>query len=187
MSGVKMNYDIIVAGFGGQGIMQLGRIMALCGMLEKREVTCIPAYGAEMRGGTANCTVVISSHEIGSPVVRHPQALIAMNQPSLDKFGPQVMPAGLILINTSLVGNESFPVPTGINLIGVAATQIAKQIGQQKAANMVALGAFIAHTKLFSLDTALTAVQQTFAELRPQLIELNIQALKHGAQKLQLL
>ena len=178
---------MIVAGFGGQGIMQLGRLLALCGMLEGRQVTCIPAYGAEMRGGTANCTVVISALEIGSPVVSQPKGLIAMNQPSLDKFGSRVKSGGEILINTSLVRNEHFPAAAHITLIGVAATQLAEQIGQKKIANMVALGAFITHTQLFSLGTAKTAIQQAFAGLKPQLIDLNIQALEQGALGLKLL
>ncbi len=173
-----MEYSIIVAGFGGQGIMQLGRVTALCGMLEGWKVTCIPAYGAEMRGGTANCTVVISSKEIGSPVVSHPQALIAMNQPSLDKFSPWVKPGGTILINTSLAKNKP---NSSLTYIGVAATQLAEQEGQEKTANMVALGAFIAHTELFSPDTACAAIKQTFAGPKPQLLDLNIQALKQGA------
>lgn len=173
-----MEYSIIVAGFGGQGIMQLGRITALCGMLEGWKVTCIPAYGPEMRGGTANCAVIISAEEIGSPVISHPQALIAMNQPSLDKFGPQVKSGGVVLVNTSLVDSECIPALTNI---GVAATRLAEEIGQKKTANMVALGAFIAHTKLFSPDTAKTAIKQAFTGLKSQLIDLNIRALEQGA------
>jgi 2-oxoglutarate ferredoxin oxidoreductase subunit gamma len=161
--------------------------MALCGMLEGREVTCIPAYGAEMRGGTANCTVVISSEEIGSPVVCHPRALIALNQPSLDKFGSRVKPGGVILINTSMVDNKELPGLKRIKLIGVAATQAAEQLGQLKTANMVALGAFIAHTRLFTLDTAKAAVQQAFSERKPQLVKLNSQAIERGFKGLQLL
>jgi 2-oxoglutarate ferredoxin oxidoreductase subunit gamma len=180
-----MQYEVIVAGFGGQGILQLGRIMALCGMLEGRQVTCIPAYGAEMRGGTANCTVVISTQEIGSPVIYHPHALIAMNQPSLDKFGPRVKEGGLILINTSLINHDNSAGYDKINLTGVAASQIAIELGQPKIANMVALGAFIAQTELFSTNTAISALKQAFSRLSPQVIKLNSQAIEHGAKDLQ--
>ncbi len=182
-----MENSFIVAGSGGQGIMQLGRTMALCGMLEGYEVTCIPAYGPEMRGGTANCTVVISREEIGSPVVYYPKGLIAMNQPALDKFGSRVREGGVILINTSLVNNiPSFPT-VNITLMGIDATNLAEQIGQKKAANMAALGAFIAHTRLFSLNTAFVALKQAFEGLKQPLIDLNIKALQKGTEELEAL
>ncbi len=167
--------------------MQLGRMMALCGMLEGWEVTCIPAYGAEMRGGTANCTVVISQAEIGSPVVYYPNGLIAMNKPSLDKFASRVKEGGVILINTSLVNTQPSFSTANIKLMGIDATKLAEKIGQKKTANMVALGAFIAHTRLFSLDTAVTAVKQAFEGPKQSLIDINIQALKQGAAGLKAL
>jgi len=177
-----MYYDIIAAGYGGQGIIQLGRVLALTGMLAGYEVTCVASYGAEIRGGTANTTVIISSQEIGSPVVTRPQGLMAMNQVSLARFGPKVKAGGLVLVNTSLVQNWDFLRPADYRIIGVAATQIAQELGSLKVANMVVLGAFISQTNLFFPDTVCEAIRRAFTERTPELIELNIRALKQGIE-----
>jgi len=177
-------FDVIAAGFGGQGILQLGRVLATGGMLDGRQVTCIPAYGAEMRGGTANCTVIISSEEIGSPLVSHPHALIAMNQPSFARFSSRILPGGVILVNTSLV--ELGHASSQTKYLGVAATEIAEELGCAKAANMVALGAFVAETGIFPLDTAKEALSRAFAG-KGGLIKKNIQALELGAAHFEVL
>ncbi len=182
-----MEYDIIAAGFGGQGIVQLGRIIATCGMLKGWEITCLAAYGIEMRGGTANCTVRISSDAIGSPIIANPDALIAMNQPSLNKFGPMIKSAGTVVINTSLADDIYIPFKDDTQLIGVDATCIAGKMGQPKVANMIALGAFIKHTKLFSLNTVKRALTENFSGDKARFIEINNEALIKGSQAFKLL
>ena len=182
-----MYYDVMAAGFGGQGIVQLGRVLALTGMLEGRHVTCIASYGAEMRGGTANSMVVVSTEEIGSPVVNQFKSLIAMNGPSLEKFGPRVKPGGLIILNTSLVKHVACTQFAQVELVGVAASQLAEDLGNIRMANIVALGAFVAHTKVFSQDVAREAISEVFAGRHQNLIAQNIKALQWGAQGVQVL
>jgi 2-oxoglutarate ferredoxin oxidoreductase subunit gamma len=148
---------IIIGGFGGQGILFLGKIMAYAGMLENKEVTWFPSYGAEMRGGTANCTVIISNELIGSPVVANPDVLIAMNDASLRKFQPGLKQNGLLIFDSSLIKENSLR--DDIEIAEVPATEIANRIGNTKSANMVLLGAFIASTRLLKEQTALEALE----------------------------
>lgn len=136
-----MKQEFIIAGFGGQGVLLLGQMLAYAGMLEGKQVSWMPSYGPEMRGGTANCTVVISDEEIGSPVVSQPSCVIALNLPSLDKFEPMVKPGGLLLINSSLVDRE--PRRDDIKAVALPATEIASELGNIRVTNMVALGALV--------------------------------------------
>ncbi|MCJ7830042.1 MAG: 2-oxoacid:acceptor oxidoreductase family protein, partial [Desulfobacterales bacterium] len=134
-----MQSEVMFAGFGGQGILLSGKILAHAAMEQGYEVGWIPSYGPEMRGGTAYCTVVISDRPIGSPIIRNPAHLVAMNRPSLEKFAPLIKPGGVILINSSLI-----PVASNrqdVDELKVPATEIAQQIGSVKAANIVALAA----------------------------------------------
>ena len=140
-----MYSEIILAGFGGQGVLLIGKLLAYAGLESGREVTWMPAYGPEMRGGTCNCTVVLSDRKIGSPISRRPHNLIALNLPSLDKFEDAVRPGGVIVINTSLV--TRMPRRTDVTVIAVAANELAVQSGTAKAANMVALGALLGATE----------------------------------------
>jgi len=180
-------FDVVAAGFGGQGILQLGRVLATGGMLDGQQVTCVPAYGAEMRGGTANCTVIISSEAIGSPLVSHPHALIAMNQPSFARFSPKVLPGGVILVNTSLVRLSTGRCACQLRYLGVPATEIAEEeLGCTKVANMVAMGAFVAETGIFPLELAREAISRTFAG-KSRLVEKNIKALELGASRVEVL
>ena len=179
-----MYYSVIIAGFGGQGIIQLGRVLAQCGMLAGLQVTCIASYGAEVRGGTANSTVIFSDEEIGSPVVTRTEGLIAMNGPSFLRFAPTVKQGGAVLANTALIDIQPASKPDNFKLIGIAAGQIAESLGQIKAANMVALGAFTAVTSLFSLDSARQAIREVFSSLPAKLIELNLNALEQGYQQI---
>jgi len=175
-----MYYSVIAAGFGGQGIIQLGKILAQCGMLSGLQVTCISSYGAEVRGGTANTTIIFSDREIGSPVVTQPEGLIVMNSLSFTRFIPAVKTGGDILVNTSLIDLEQLPARDDLKVTKISATGIAELLGLIKAANMVALGAFTALTGLFPLDSARQCVRDTFSSLPADLIKLNISALEQG-------
>src|SRR5512138_2791786 len=146
-----MQTDIIIAGFGGQGVLFAGQLLAYAAMDEGREVTWIPSYGPEMRGGTANCTVVISDEEIGSPMVRHPQAVIAMNLPSLDKYEAEVKAGGLLVVNSSIVNR---PVTrAGIRAVAIPGNEIAEELGDRRMTNMVLLGGLLANLPVLSLES----------------------------------
>src|SRR5512133_2324038 len=137
--GKPMQTEIIIAGFGGQGVLFAGQLLAYAGMDEGKQVTWIPSYGPEMRGGTANCTVIISDDVIGSPLVLHPTAVIAMNRPSLDKYEPMVKPGGVLIINTSMVDRKA--VRKDIKVVEVDANAMAEKLGDKRMSNMVLLGA----------------------------------------------
>jgi 2-oxoglutarate ferredoxin oxidoreductase subunit gamma len=172
-----MQNDVVMAGFGGQGILLIGKMLAYAGMREGKEVSWLPSYGPEMRGGTANCTVVISDRPVGSPVIQSPQAVVAMNLPSLDKFEPDVRPGGLLLINTSLINRET--TRTDLKVVNVPANEIANELGNRRGANMVALGAYLGATGAVSVDGIVEVVRETFAA-KPGVIEVNITALHRG-------
>jgi len=171
---------VIIAGFGGQGVMLMGRLLAYAGMLEGKNVAWMPSYGPEMRGGTANCTVIISSEEIASPVVPDPMSIIAMNKPSLDKFEPTVQKDGLIVLNSSLV--EQKVNRDDVSVVKVPANDIANELGNTKVANMVALGAYIKKSGVVKLETIFKALEKTLTGPKQKLIDLNKQALKQGAE-----
>ncbi len=137
-----MYYDAIIAGFGGQGVLLMGNILAYAAMEEKKNVTYMPVYGVEMRGGTANCTVVISDEEIGSPIIQRPVSVIAMNLPSLEKFGPRVKKGGLLVVNQSLIPEEEVRF-RGVKSIAVPSRELAAQMGNDRLSNMVMLGAAV--------------------------------------------
>jgi len=172
-----MQSDVIMAGFGGQGILLIGKMLAYAGMHEGKEVSWLPSYGPEMRGGTANCTVVISDRPVGSPVIRSPRAVLAMNLPSLDKFEADVRPGGLLLINTSLIARKS--TRDDVTVIDVPANEIANELGNRRGANMVALGAYLGATGAVSVEGIVDVIRQTFAA-KPGVIEINITALNRG-------
>jgi len=174
-----MQSEVMFAGFGGQGILLSGKILAYAAMEEGLEVAWVPSYGPEMRGGTAYCTVVISKRPIGSPIIKNPLHLVAMNRPSLEKFAPIVKPKGVILINSSLI-----PIDSGrsdIDELKVPVVDIATELGNAKAANIVALSAFIARSKIIGLDTLKHCVESQFAK-KPNVIELNLKALEAGVR-----
>ena len=150
----RFYHNMIIAGFGGQGVLVIGNLLAYAAMKEGKHVTYLPTYGVEMRGGTANCTVVISSQEIGSPVVGRPHAAIVMNLPSLIKYEPRVLPEGLLMINTSLIDLKETS-RKDIEILPVPVNEIAIENGNPKLANMVALGAFIEKTKLVRDDLSI--------------------------------
>ena len=176
-----MYYDVIMAGFGGQGIMLMADLLAIVAMKEDRNVTWMPAYGVEMRGGTANCTVVVSSDEIGSPVTGHPYSTIVMNEPSLIKYEPMVRPDGFILINVSLIDPKKIK-REDIDALLIPANDIAHKLGNSQMANMVALGAFIEKTKIVSLDTTIESLPEIFPGRPPKFIMNNSKAMEKGAE-----
>jgi len=171
---------IIISGFGGQGVMLMGRLLAYAGMIEGKKVAWMPSYGPEMRGGTANCTVLISTEEIGSPIISHPKVLIAMNQPSLDKFEPNVSEDGLIVLNNSLIEREVKR--NDVNVIRIPADNIADKLGNSRAANMVVLGAYVKKSGIVKMDTIFKALEKALAGRNKKLLELNKEALKQGAE-----
>ena len=174
-----MQSEVMFAGFGGQGILLIGDILAHAAMEAGREVAWVPSYGPEMRGGTAYCLVVISDRPIGSPIIRNPMHLIAMNRPSLEKFAPAVKPKGVVVINSSLI-----PVRAGrsdVDELLVPANDIAKELGSTKVANIVALGAFVARSEIVDFDTLRRCVKNVFAA-KEKLIPINMEALEQGKQ-----
>jgi len=172
-----MYTEIVLAGFGGQGVLLIGKLLAYAGMRAGLEVTWMPAYGPEMRGGTCNCTVVLSDRPIGSPISKSPHGLIVLNLPSLDKFEETVRPGGVLIVNSSLINRP--PRRSDVTAVLVPANEIAIEVGNAKAANMVALGAYLGASGIASLDQVQTIVAESFAA-KPALVELNRQALARG-------
>jgi 2-oxoglutarate ferredoxin oxidoreductase subunit gamma len=172
-----MHTEIILAGFGGQGVLLIGKLLAYAGMKAGREVTWMPAYGPEMRGGTCNCTVVLSARPIGSPISKSPHALIALNLPSLDKFEDAVRADGIIVVNTSLINR--LPHRTDVTVVAVPANEVAIECGSPKAANMVALGAYLGASGVVDVDQVKAIVTESFAA-KPKLVEINHAALARG-------
>ena len=172
-----MQSEVIMAGFGGQGILLIGKMLAYAGMHEGKEVSWLPSYGPEMRGGTCNCTVVVSDRPVGSPVIRSPRAVVAMNLPSLEKFESDIRPGGLLLINSSLIERDSSR--DDITVIKVPANEIATDLGNPRGANMVALGAYIGATDAVSMDEVVAVIREAFAA-KPAVIDVNIEALQKG-------
>ena len=175
-----MKQEIIMAGFGGQGVMLMGQVLAGAGMLEGKHVSWLPSYGPEMRGGTANCHVIVSDEPIASPYVAEPDVVIAMNLPSMDKFAPQLKKDGTLIINSSLIEVE--PERTDINIVKVPANEIAGEVGSGRAANMVALGAFLGHLELAELDSIISSLKDNLPERHHKFIPLNEEAIKKGME-----
>jgi 2-oxoglutarate ferredoxin oxidoreductase subunit gamma len=170
---------LIVAGFGGQGVLMIGNLLAYAAMLEGRRVSYLPVYGVEMRGGTANCTVVVSSHEIGSPIVARAQSILVMNQPSLMKYESRVETNGLLLVNSSLVDPKEIT-RKDIHIISIPVNDIARNNGNAKFANMVALGAYVERTRLVQIESLSRSLEKMLDKKYFSLIPSNIEAVKQG-------
>ena len=173
--------ELIIAGFGGQGIMLAGKLLVQTAMNCGREVTYMPSYGAEVRGGTANCMVVIAENEIACPVVGKPDSLVIMNKASLTKFAPRLKSNGLLILNSSLINSE-LEVADSVEIIRLPADEIAVELGNIKAANMVALGAYLQAKNLFSIESAIEALPEILAKRYHKILPLNNEALRRGAE-----
>ncbi|MEH7254064.1 2-oxoacid:acceptor oxidoreductase family protein [Neobacillus niacini] len=171
--------EIIIAGFGGQGVMSMGQLIAYAGMLEGKGVSWLPSYGPEQRGGTANCAVVVSDQQVGSPLVTSPSTAIVLNNPSFDKFEPLVRPGGLLIINSSLVARVSER--NDIEVIELTATDMANDLGNARVANMILLGAFLEHKKVVTSESIIESLKKVLSSEKHHLIEVNKQALNKGA------
>ena len=173
-----MEHTIIIAGSGGQGTLFLGRLMAYATLLEDKEVTWMPSYGAEMRGGTANCTVIISDEMIGSPVVLNPHILVVMNDASYARFTGKLRPDGKLLYDSSLISRTDHR--DDITALGVPASMLSATMNGTKLANMVMMGAFISSTGILSLDSVVTALDDITPPSRKNTIDLNKQLIVKG-------
>jgi 2-oxoglutarate ferredoxin oxidoreductase subunit gamma len=176
-----MHQEIIMGGVGGQGIMVIGNLLAQAAFLENLNVTYLPIYGVEKRGGQADCTVVISSDEIGSPVVGYPISCIIMSRPSLQKYGPRVKPHGFLLLNSSLVEPKEVS-RNDLDLLPVPANDLAQEMKNDRLANMIMIGAFVEKTRIVSLDTLISTLPRIFDERHHPLIPANTEAIRKGAE-----
>jgi 2-oxoglutarate ferredoxin oxidoreductase subunit gamma len=167
----------VFAGFGGQGVLSMGLSLAQAAMVEGKHVTYLPSYGAEVRGGTANCTVAISDEEIASPVASSPEFVVAMNQPSVVRFQHQIQSGGLFFVNKSLVDIEL--ARGDIDVVEVPANAVAEDLGSPRSANMVMLGAFTKKSNLVSIKTLIDGLGDTLKN-KPKLIAINEKALRGG-------
>jgi 2-oxoglutarate ferredoxin oxidoreductase subunit gamma len=175
-----MQTELLIAGFGGQGVLFCGQLLAYAGMDQGKEVTWIPSYGPEMRGGTANCTVIIADEEIGSPLVQYPQAIIAMNLPSLDKYEAEVKPGGVLVINSSMVNRP--PRRSDVRWVMVPGNEIAEALGDRRMTNMVLLGALLANLPVLPIEAIEKALEAHLPARHHRLLAVNYQALGKGAE-----
>ena len=176
-----MEQKVIMAGFGGQGVMAIGKLLAYAGMIEGKNVTCMPSYGPEMRRDTANCAVVVSEEEVGSPLIsKDGTAAIVMNLPSMVKFEKELVPGGKLIINKSLIDVE--PERKDLDVYYIEANELALELGNSKVANMVMLGAYLEITKAVEIESVLQAFIKVFGEDKRDLVPLNKEALLKGAQ-----
>jgi 2-oxoglutarate ferredoxin oxidoreductase subunit gamma len=174
-----MQTEIVIAGFGGQGVLFAGQVLAYAAMDNGMKVTWIPSYGPEMRGGTANCTVIISDEEIGSPLVRNPKALVVMNLPSLDKYESAVAENGTLIVNSSLI--ERNVKREDLQCVRVPANEIAESIGDKRMTNIVMVGALLTAEPVLPIEAIEAALQDHLPERHKKLLPLNFQALREGA------
>ncbi len=172
--------EIVIAGFGGQGVILIGKLLSQSAMAAGRQVCYMPAYGPEVRGGTANCMVVISDVPIASPVVSAPSAVIAMNKASLERFCPKMQSGGLLVMNRSMIEND--PPRDDIDVLAIPADDLARELGSPKSANMVALGAYIAKREILDPDQVIQNLSKVLAKRYHQTIPINQKALLRGAK-----
>lgn len=170
--------EILIAGFGGQGVMSMGQLIAYAGMNEGKYVSWLPSYGPEQRGGTANCAVVVSEEKVGSPLVSQPTAAIVLNNPSYEKFEQKVRPGGLLIVNASLVSKTSPRID--IKVLNIKATDLANELGNSKVANMILLGAFLEETGILTDHSILQALKKVLSPEKHTLLDINQRALKLG-------
>jgi 2-oxoglutarate ferredoxin oxidoreductase subunit gamma len=175
--------EVIISGFGGQGTLFAGQILAYAGMDSGKHITWIPSYGPEMRGGKARCTVVVSDEEIGSPIVRRPSSAIVMNIPSMEAYEPAIRPGGTLVINSSLVDMTSER--TDITVLYIPASEIAAEMGNVRVANMVLLGGWAEVTGVITPEQLEQALTDHLPPNKQNLVQINQKALRHGAKMAQ--
>jgi len=173
-----VNYEIIISGFGGQGVLIFGEILSHGALKENKNTVWFPAYGPEQRGGTASCTVVIGDEEIASPISTDPDIVVVLNQPSLDKFEPWVKKGGLLIINKTLTTRK--PLRDDIKNIEIDALTLAREAGEERATNIVLLGRLLKEVPLLSIDSVKKVISEIFAHRGEKVIEANIEALNTG-------
>lgn len=175
-----MTYEILVAGFGGQGVLSMGMTIAYAGMVENKEISWMPSYGPEMRGGTANCIVIVSDKKISSPIITSFDTVIALNQPSVDKFEHAVKAEGLLLYDSTNILTP--PTRTEITTVGIPASEEASALKNSRIMNMIILGSLLAQKPVVRLESIMTALSKVLPERHHHLIPLNEQALRRGIE-----
>lgn len=175
-----MTNEIIISGFGGQGVLSMGKILAYAGLMEGKEVTWMPAYGPEQRGGTANVTVIVSDEKISSPILSTFDAAILLNQPSLEKFESKIKPGGTLIYDA--FGVNTPPTRTDINVYCIHAMDAAAELKMMKAFNMVVLGSFLKKNPIVTINNVIAALKKTLPERHHKLIPLNEQAIQKGME-----
>ena len=175
-----MQTEIVIAGFGGQGVLFAGQVLAYAAMDSGKHVTWFPSYGPEMRGGTANCIVIIADEDIGSPAVRNPKAVVCMNLPSLDKYEPLVMKDGVLILNRSLIDREVKR--TDLRVVETSANEVAEELGDKRLVNAVMLGALVEATKVLPMEAVKQALKVHLPAKHQKLIPANFTALEKGAE-----
>ncbi len=175
-----MKSDVVIAGFGGQGVLFAGQVLAHAALGADLHTTWYPSYGPEMRGGTANCTVVISDEPIGSPVVARPQAAIVLNLPSLERYEPLLQPGGLLVVNSSLIDREVKR--EDLTVVSVPADDVAAELGNARLTNMVLLGALLERSGIMSVEHVVETLGRVLPERHKRLLGVNREALARGAE-----
>ncbi len=175
-----MNHDVFMAGFGGQGVLLIGNLLAYATILEGNNASYFPAYGVEKRGGAANCTVVMSDTAVGSPVVGEPEAALLMNPTAMEQFYPQVRKGGLALINSSLIEDDGSS-RSDLTLVRIPANEMALEIGDSRLVNMVMLGGYVEHSKVVKQDSLKAALKEVLPERNHRFLPMNHEALAAGA------
>lgn len=175
-----MNHDVFMAGFGGQGILLIGNLLAYAGILEDRNVSYFPAYGVEKRGGAATCTVVIADDEVGSPVIGNPGAALLLNPLSMEKYFSRVRPGGLCIINSSLI-EDAGAGRDDLRLLPIPANELALEAGDARLLNMITIGAYAELSGAVSLDSLKSALREVLPERNHRFIPMNVQAIDRGA------
>ncbi len=180
MTAEPLHHEVLISGFGGQGVVLAGRLLANAALAEGKEVVWAPSYGPEMRGGAVHCTVIVASQRIGSPEVSLADTLLIMDRASLDRFAKRVKPGGLFILNSSLV--DARPDDDSCEVVGVAANEAAEELGNRRVANMVMLGAFLAKRPVLSLESVSAAMRAAVGKEHEQLAGVNDQALARGME-----
>ena len=175
-----MNYDVFMAGFGGQGILLIGNLLAYAGMLEGRNVSYFPAYGVEKRGGAATCTVVVSDEEVGSPVIGNPGAVLILNPLSMEKYFSRVRPGGLCIVNSSLI-EDAGASRNDLRVVRIPVNELALELGDARLLNMITIGAYAELSGAVSRESLKSALKNVLPERNHRLIPMNVEAIERGA------